>query len=470
MGFGQVLERFIEERPAAVMYRGLLERVLSAERMDALFERAAEAQYDHRIAFSTLVEILGAVVMRQQKSVNAAFQAAGGSEEVGASVISLYGKLKGVETQVSETLVRQTADRLAQIIDLLPRRKPLLPGYRLRIFDGKQLGGSEHRVKETRVRREAVLPGKLCAVLDPDRQLVLGVAVTEDAHQNERLLFAPALELVQPGDCVIADRHFCSKGSVLDLASRKLHFILRQHQGNCEVEELSKPRRLGSTGSGIAYEQQVRVVDRAGESLVLRRITLRLTTGTRDGEREIQVLTNLPAKVKGRRIVELYRHRWQIEQTFQSLAEALRGEVNTLGYPPAALFGYCLALVAFNLLSTVKACVLSVQPTSPCADPSPAETKPEPVELKLSSYYLADEVCRAWDGLDLMVGPRVWQREFVEPPLATLVRRLRRIARHVDVERFATRIRGPKKPRHQLPRGKSTHLSTHRLLATRARK
>jgi hypothetical protein len=347
--------------------------------------------------------------------------------------------------------VRDTAADLAEVIDLLPRRKSLLPGVQLRILDGKQLNGTEHRLQETRSRREAVLPGKLVAVLDPDRELALGVVTTEDAHANERTLWDGVLAHLREGDCVVGDRNFCTKGSLLRLAARQMLFVMRQHQGDCPVEELSQPRRLGRTASGVVYEQAVRIVTSDGQSLSLRRITVRLDQPTDSGDKEIHILTNLPARIGGRKIAEVYRHRWKIEQAFQTLAVELRGEVNTLAYPRAALLGYCLALLAYNLLSTVKAVVHSAHPDSR--------------ETKLSSYYLAEEVSRAWDGLDLMIPAQTWERQFVVVPLLRFVRQLKQIAKHVSPPRFAVRARGPKKPRSQLPRGKCTHLSTFRLLS-----
>jgi hypothetical protein len=451
MGLGKLLDQFAKKRPVAVMYRALLERVLSAERVNKLFADAALQQYEHRIAFSTVVDILGEVVTRQTKAVNSGYEAYGGKETVGASVIALYEKMAKTETRVSERLVQDTAADLAEIIGLLPDRQPLLPGFRLRILDGKQLNGTEHRLKETRRRREAVLPGKLAAVLDPDQQLVLGVVSTEDAHANERTLWDGIWEHLRERDCVVADRNFCTKGSLLRLAARQMLFVMRQHEGDCPVEALQEPRRVGRTEGGTVYEQSVRVVDREGQTLVLRRILVRLNRPTDRGEKEIRILTNLPASVDARKIAEIYRGRWKIEQAFQSLAVALRGEVNTLAYPRAALLGYCLALVAFNLLSTLKAVVHSVHP--------------EAGGTKLSSYYMADEVSRAWDGLDLMVPPRTWERQFANVPLPEFLRKLQAIAKHVSISRFATRTRGPKKPRRQLPRGKSTHLATVRLFA-----
>ena len=44
---------------------------------------------------------------------------------------------------------------------------------------------------------------------------------------------------------------------------------------------------------------------------------------------------------------------------FQTLTEALVCEINTLAYPKAALFGFCTALVAYNVLATVRAALRS---------------------------------------------------------------------------------------------------------------
>ncbi|MCK7580878.1 MAG: transposase [Chromatiales bacterium] len=54
-------------------------------------------------------------------------------------------------------------------------------------------------------------------------------------------------------------------------------------------------------------------------------------------------------------VAELYRARWGIETAFQKLESHLNSEINTLGYPKAALFSFCLALVAFNLYAIVMA-------------------------------------------------------------------------------------------------------------------
>jgi hypothetical protein len=52
---------FVKERPICVMARAVLERLLDAQRIDALFARTAQQQYTRELMFSSLVgRVLGA--------------------------------------------------------------------------------------------------------------------------------------------------------------------------------------------------------------------------------------------------------------------------------------------------------------------------------------------------------------------------------------------------------------------------
>ena len=65
-------------------------------------------------------------------------------------------------------------------------------------------------------------------------------------------------------------------------------------------------------------------------------------------------------KASAKRVARLYRKRWTLETAFQHLEAYFHSEINTLGYPKAALFGFCLALVAYNMLAVVMAALRSV--------------------------------------------------------------------------------------------------------------
>ena len=75
------------------------------------------------------------------------------------------------------------------------------------------------------------------------------------------------------------------------------------------------------------------------------------------------LLTNLSKEAADAVTVsERYRKRWGIETAFQKLERYLHSEINALGYPKAALFGFCLALVAFNIDAIVMTALRATHP------------------------------------------------------------------------------------------------------------
>ena len=180
------------------------------------------------------------------------------------------------------------------------------------------------------------------------------------------------------------------------IAGREASFVVRQHASTLHWEFAGKRRACGRIDTGKVFEQTIRATNDAGEVLILRRITVVLDKPTRDGDAEIHLLTNVPAKdARAKVIAELYRRRWTIETAFAELEATLNGEVNTLGYPKAALFAFCVALVAYNVLSTLKAALRSVHGE-------------EVVAEDVSGYYVADEIKMTHRGMMIAIPEDEW--------------------------------------------------------------
>ena len=114
---------------------------------------------------------------------------------------------------------------------------------------------------------------------------------------------------------------------------------------------------IGEIETGRLYEQAMSVTKSDGDTLNFRRIEIQLHESTRDGDEVVYLVTNLPKRISALTIADLYRNRRSIETTFQEMAENLEGEIQTLGYPKAKLFGFWMALASFNLMSVVRAAV-----------------------------------------------------------------------------------------------------------------
>ena len=64
---------------------------------------------------------------------------------------------------------------------------------------------------------------------------------------------------------------------------------------------------------------------------LFRRIRVKLDQVTRDGDRVLYILTNLPLRTSAKRVARLYRKGWTLETAFQHLEAYFQSEINTLG-------------------------------------------------------------------------------------------------------------------------------------------
>ena len=164
---GKVFERFVEQAPATVMVRGILERVLSADALNALFDRVAERQYTRELLFSSVFELMNLVVCRIQPSIHAAYQ--DNKDAIETSLTAVYDKLNGLDTVTSRALVGDTAQQLgAAVRDMNGSCSPWLPGYRVKVLDGNCVEATHHRLRVLREISAGPLPGKSLVIYEPE--------------------------------------------------------------------------------------------------------------------------------------------------------------------------------------------------------------------------------------------------------------------------------------------------------------
>jgi len=449
---GEVFERFVEKSPISVMVRASLERVLGADRLDLWYERTAQKQYTRALLFSSVYDLMNQVVFCIQPSVRAAYQAQ--QDDVGTSLVSVYNKLNGLETQTSAELVRYSAREFAPLIkEMGGEHTPWLEDYRVKIVDGNCLEASEHHIKELREAKGRALPGKALVVYEPAVGLVSDVFPCEDGHAQERSLFGALVKTVARGDLWIEDRNFCTRDFLGEIDNRGAFFVTREHQG-LPLEMVSPLRPCGRTPTGQIAQQRVCVVDTQGHKHICRRLRITLNEATRDGATLLYILTNLPRQISAKRVAALYRKRWTLETAFQHLEAYFHSEINTLGYPKAALFGFCLALVADNVLAVVLAALRSVHGE-------------ETVDEEISLYYIANEISMTYHGMMIAIPEREWD-VFYAMSTVDLAAILIELARGVRLQAFRKSPRRPQKPRSQDKRpARQGHVSTAKLLRKR---
>lgn len=453
MILAKAFEKFADGSPVCVMIRGSLEHALPEECVNQLFERTAQRQYTRELLFSDVVDVMSGVVCQVFPSVNAAYQKQ--CERLSVSGRALYDKISLVESRVVRELVRSTAQRLEPVVRKLRKKagfQTLLPGWRVRILDGNHLAASEHRIAELRDIAAGPLPGHALVAFDPDARLITDMFPCEDAHAQERSLHLAVLDAMQPDEVWLADRNFCTTLFLFQTAANHAYFVIRQHATNVRWLPAGKRRKIGRTETGMVYQQRVDLLDDWGGRLSVRRITVRLDQSTEDGDAEIHILTNLPNRVRGRAIADAYRGRWKLEGAFGELAAALRCEIASLGYPPAALFAFGVGLLAYNILSVTRTAIAAAHGPAILDD--------------ISAYYVADEIRGLMRGMSIAIPDVAWRRQFGGLKAVQMANVLLALARRVNLAYFRKHRRGPKKPHPKRTKYKrQTHVSTARILA-----
>ena len=436
------------------MTRTLMEAALVPEELNALFDKRTNQQYTRTLLFSSMVDLMGVVVSKSRPSVHAAFMES--KESLGVSLPAAYEKLNGIETAVTSQFVLHSSTKLGDgIVSMKGELPPLIDEYRVKMIDDNHLAATERRLKVLMRSKAGPLPGHSLVVLDPELMLATDMIPCEDAHAQERSLTHEILARVSEQEVWVADRNFCTIPRLFGIAQRDAFFLIRQH-ANRPLDPIGSLKPCGRTDTGEVFEQTAVLTNSEGGVLKVRRVVIRLDASTRDCE--MAILTSLPkGAANAIAVSNVYRKRWKLETMFQSLTQMLQCEIDTLGYPRAALFGFSVALVTYNILSTVQAALR-------------AKFGAEKIQEEVSLYYVAIEMQASHQGMEVVFDTEDWE-PFRTMPAKALGKFLLKCATHVDLRKYRRHPSGPKKPVPKRTRFvDKIHVSTARLLAKSRKK
>ena len=118
------------------------------------------------------------------------------------------------------------------------------------------------------------------------------------------------------------------------------------------------------------------------------------------------------------------------------------------------MFAFCLALLAYNAVSVIKAALRR-------------EHGRERINNGVSGYYLCLEIRQTYDGMMVAIPAPHW-KVYGRMSAQEFAAFLRDAAGRVKLSRYKKHSRGPKKPPPKKPKYKNGgHVSTAKLIATR---
>ena len=447
MDDSKVAAKFLKSSPFAMLTQAVIRGVIAND-FDSLFHENRSQQYERSLAFSAMATAVADVVLRFAKNFRQAYNAH--QEELTVSLTSFYNKINATELQTSEAIVARSAKRAVELQDQLgfvPWH--VLEGYNVYALDGNHLQESEKRLKPLRMLHDAPLAGTIVARFDLQRQLFDRAYLLEDAHAQECSTLDRVLGDLTKGDLLLADRHYCILNFLRGCNDKGVCFVIRHH-GRFKGVLVGQRRKIGRIETGVVYEQQIKTSN-APDAFAMRRITVELDQPTRDGDTVIHVLSNLPTHVDAKAIAELYRCRWEEETGYYYLTTTLTCELKSVGDPQAALFVFCMAMMAFNSRQVVFAALY-------------AEHDEELVN-DLSHHAISVEVSRYTDGMLVVLDDAFWNR-LLGPDAEHVAKRLREMSQAINLAKYKKSKRGPKKVVTKPPRTrKRTHVSTAKVLA-----
>ena len=452
----EVVERFEQQAPGAMMAHLALDHAMPSSWIDEVFQDNRQRQYPRELLFSSVVELMLLVTLGLRPSLHAAARKM--ADRLPVSLAALYAKVQRTEPAVLRALIQGSAERLAPLADQLPAQ-PSLPGWQVRVFDGNHLPASEKRLKPLRGFRGAALPGHTLVVYDPDSALVCDMVACEDAHESERTGAALLIERAQAGQAWIGDRHFCTQALMQGLDGRGAGFIVREHAHHPRLRSTGAWSTPTDIQTGQVREQSIELAEpHEGTSPRWRRIEITLHTPTEAGDETIVLWTNLPAQIDAATIAALYRKRWRIEGLFGRLESVLNSEIKALGHPRAALLGFAVAVLAYNVLALLKRFI----------EHAHRDNHPQ---LDVSTYHLAVDITSDYGPMLRLLPTEHCPRAHADP--GQLAQLLLVLAARMSPKQLATSKR---KPKPLVPKGyvddslARSHVSTSRVLKQAAAK
>jgi hypothetical protein len=447
----EVLDRFVEQNPIAVMTRAIIVSMMDADTFDQIFEDNRSRQYDSTIKFSVLALTMAEIALGTKRNRNQAYIKY--EKQIGATKEAYYTKLNRTEPVISEAVVDFSAGKASEMLGHLGFQPwEVVPGYQCYSIDGNHLQKTEKRVTETRFLSAAPLPGTIVARFNHQTSLFDKAYLLEDGHAQEATVLNRVVEDTQRNDLLMADRHYCITHFFFSVAAKEGCFLIRQNS-SLQGELIGKRKRIGTTDTGQVYEQPIRLRHN-GQEMVIRRVTVELYEPTRDGDMAIHLLCNLPANAGSACVIaDAYLQRWEIENAFHILTMTLTCEINSNCYPRCSLLLFCMAMFAYNARQILLAALYS-------------EHAAEDVD-RMSQYQISVDTIEPMPGMLTAINEEEWKRLVPATP-KRLAAFLRRTARSVDVKRYRASVRGPKKPKPPRKRCKTgTHVSTAKILKAR---
>jgi hypothetical protein len=343
--------------------------VLSDESLAEMYETHRGRSYEKIITFPLFVRLISDALLVHDGKGHQAFKRAIEDDELTTSLQAAYQKLQRVPNQLSEGFLTDSTARLRDIFpaNALSNVPSSLKNYTVINVDGKKLKHLEMRMAVTRGLKGSVFGGKLVVGMDQRTGLTLAMSSDLDGEVADQPLVPGLLSQIRQYDLgpvlYVEDRGFCDLVQPSLLCEGEF-FLMRHHPKVSFHLDHSKSKVCGKDSKGRKYKEEWGWLGKPDDP---RRVYVRKITVFENGKERLVLVTNLlnAKKIPGSDLLDVYTHRWDIEQLFQRTTEVFSLNALISSTPQATIFQAAYCFLISNIIATIRAYLAASQEIQP---------------------------------------------------------------------------------------------------------
>lgn len=361
--------RVLAELPLAESFYTLWAYLAADEVLRDLFDTHRGKCYEDQLSFPELVGVLVDAITRYHGSGNRAIVKALERNQLSVGHRAPYGKLARLPLPLAEAFLSGLTARLRPLFPQGLSRTELpacLDSLAVVVLDGKKIKNAAKRLLATRGRPGKLFGGKILAAYLPAQGLAVALAADPDGEANDIRLMPRVMPLARAAVAGprlwVADAQFCDLDQPAEFTREEGdHFLMRFTGRNRFSPDPGPAASAGTNRRGQAYTQDWGWMGSAKDP---RRRYVRRIVVERPGQEAVVVVTDLldARAYPAEDLLEVYLHRWQIENVFQQITEVFELRHLIGCTPGATVFQASLCLVIYNILQVVRGYAAQASP------------------------------------------------------------------------------------------------------------
>jgi hypothetical protein len=334
--------------------------IAEPEFLNEVFERYRGRSYESEIAFPLFVNLIADALLEHGGSGRQSFVRGIEKGDLGASIPAAYGKLARVPLSLSMGLLSEASARLHELFPVAAAQKIPRSLRRMETFfhDGKTIKHVAKRLKVLEKLKGKVIGGRLVVAQSFSTGMAVAMGADEDGESGEQPLVPSVLAQTRaafPGRVRlhVVDRQYCDSIQWERFTADGDHCLVRWNRKlKFSPDEQWEPL-TGVDRYGRKYTEDWGWIGSGEKRRNVRRIHLH-----REGSREdVILLTDLlePADYPADDLLEVYLHRWGIEQMFQKVTEVFHLQTLIGSSPRATVFQAAFCFLLYNMIQVIRA-------------------------------------------------------------------------------------------------------------------